>query len=80
MILYRNNDVKQAYEADVDVILTGFAQSEVYQDKTRDEKIRLALFIAFDEPNGLQSSFLGHQFNKLWDFWCENKFKFIGAH
>lgn len=79
MKLIRDNDISKIFEMDEDEILQQFANSEICKDKTRGEKIRLALFIAYDEPNGLQSTFYGHQFEKLWDNWCANKHKFIGV-
>lgn len=78
MKLFLNNQLDGLYYKDDDDILYEFAKSELYQDHTRDEKVRLALFIAYDPPKGLGSTFLGFQFNKLWDYWCANKFTFIG--
>lgn len=75
--LFRDNDIKQCREISEDDLLQGFANSERYLDKSRDEKVRLGLFIAADEPNGLQSTFLGYQFVRLWDYWCANKYRFI---
>ena len=79
MILIPNNDMKLLYDKDQDSILYEFVKSDIYINYSRDEKVKLALFIAFDKPNGLGSTFYGYQFNKLWDYWCANKFTFIGA-
>jgi hypothetical protein len=76
MTLFKNNAVNDAWYIEEDALLQMFANSEVYQDKSRDEKLRLALFICYNEPRGLQCTFYGYQFNKLWDYWCGNKFKF----
>lgn len=76
MTLFKNNVVNDMWFIDDDELLQRFANSEDYKDKTRDEKVRLALFIAGSEPNGLQSTFYGYQFNRLWDNWCANKWKF----
>lgn len=76
MRLFQNNNVNQIWEKDEDELLQEFANSDVYKDHGRDEKIRLALFIAFEPPNGLGSTFLGHQFNKLWDKWLSHKWQF----
>ncbi|MBK8609109.1 MAG: hypothetical protein IPL84_03980 [Chitinophagaceae bacterium] len=76
MILIKHNKVDESFVKSDDEILQEFANSAVYQDKSRDEKVRLALFISYAEPNGLDSTFYGHQFNKLWDYWCERKWQF----
>ena len=76
MTLFKNNVVTNVWYIEEDALLQMFANSEVYQDKSREEKVRLALFICYNEPNGLQSTFYGYQFNKLWDYWTLNKFKF----
>jgi len=76
MMLFKNNIVADMWVKDDDDLLYEFAASDVYQDKSRDEKVRLAFFLTYKEPNGLQSTFYGCQFNKLWDYWCANKFQF----
>lgn len=78
MTLFKNNQLDSAFVIDDDEVLRGFANSEIYQDKSRDEKVRLAFYLSFDEPNGLQSTFHGCQFNKLYDNWCMNKFNYVG--
>ena len=72
MILFKNNVVADAWTIDEDDLLRQFANSDDYQDKSRDEKVRLALFIA----GTLQSTFYGYQFNKLWDYWLGHKWQF----
>lgn len=73
MILFKNNVFTDPRFIDEDDLLQQFANSEDYQDKTRDEKVRLALFIA----GTLQSTFYGYQFNKLFDKWCCEKYKYV---
>lgn len=77
MTLFKNNMISAVWYIEETALLQLFANSEIYQDKTRDEKVRLALFICYSEPNGLQSTFYGFQFSKLWDYWSANKLKFI---
>jgi hypothetical protein len=70
MILYKDNKRFQRYNADDSHVLSSFKQSEYYNDRTRDEIVRLALFIAADEPNGLQSTCSFRQLNETFDFYC----------
>ena len=77
MKLFRDNDPAQCFTMSEDEVLQQFVNSKRYADRSREVKVRLALFIAADEPDGLQSTFLGFQFIKLWDYWCANKHKFI---
>lgn len=81
MILLKNNVITEMWGKEDDELLREFAKSDIYKDYSRDEKVRLALFISFEEPRGLQSTIVyWNQFNKLWDYWCANKFTFIGAN
>lgn len=66
-----------SYEKHEDDILQDFANSEIFNEKTLDEKVRLALFISYQKPNGLNSRIDTQQFNDLWDYWCGCKYKFI---
>ncbi len=59
--------------ADEETILTDFVHSDLFT-RQMDEKIKLALFISYDEPRGLGSTVLsGREFNHLWDVYTINK-------
>lgn len=65
-----NNDLWYATE---ERILSDFVQSEVFQ-KSMDEKVKLALFISYETPRGLGSTFLsGKEFEKLYDVYKMKK-------
>lgn len=72
MILYRDNKVQ--FELPDEEVLYRFAGSEVRRNKQLDEEVRFALFLAYDEPAGLQSTSVKEEFNRVWDLWTENKF------
>lgn len=72
MVLYRNNKVQ--FELPDEEVMYRFAGSEVYRNKQLDEDVRFALFLAYDEPAGLQSTSAKDEFNRVWDLWTANKF------
>jgi hypothetical protein len=60
---------KTLIDVDDNKILQGFAKSHIIKDYSDSpEEVRLALFVAFDEPVGLGSTFRSSkEFNKLFD-------------
>lgn len=77
MRLFKNN--VELWHKDADEILFEFASSKIFFEKDRCEQTKLALFISFNEPAGLQSTFLGYEFTKLWDYWTLYKYKFLAG-
>lgn len=69
---------RKLIEVDADKILQGFANSNIRKEYSDSpEEVRLALFVAFDEPVGLGSTFPNaREFNNLFNNWCKNKYKF----
>lgn len=70
---------RKLIEVDDERILRGFANSYVRKEyNDSPEEVRLALFVAFDEPVGLGSTFRSSkEFNALFDKWCTEKNKLI---
>lgn len=65
--LLRDNRIM--WEADEEQILNEFVHSDVFTEP-RDEEVKLALFISYGAPRGLQSTPLrGTDFNKLYDIY-----------
>jgi len=68
MKLLRNNRV--LFDMDEEQILNEFVRSDIFAEPRTscDEKTKLALFISYNEPRGLQSTPLrGKDFDKLFD-------------
>ena len=65
---------------DADKILEGFAKSYIRKEyNDSPENVRLALFVAWDEPIGLNATFPNSkEFNKLYKNWTVNKTKYEG--
>ena len=66
------------FEVDADIILEGFAKSQIIKDyNDHPEDVRLALYVAWDIPIGLGSTFpSSKEFNKLYKNWTVNKTKY----
>jgi len=69
---------RKLIEVEDSKILQGFANSHIIKDYSdHPEEVRLALFVAFDEPVGFGSTFRSSkEFYKLFDKWCAEKHKF----
>lgn len=66
-------DNKFLWNADEETILIDFVHSDLFEQQM-DEKVKLALFISYDEPRGYGSTFLsGREFNKLFDVYTMKK-------
>ena len=75
MLLKKSNG--DFFLKDDEDILYEFAQSELYYDNTRDEEVRLALFLSYSSPGGLDSFFLKDEFTFLFYRWCGMKGKIL---
>lgn len=68
------------FEVDSDKILEGFVRSSFPKDYADTiEEVQIALYVAFNEPVGLGSTFPNpKEFNSLFKYWCANRTKFEG--
>lgn len=76
MRLLRNN--WEMWNADEETILNEFVRSDLFK-RPMDEKIKLVLFISYEPPRGLGSTFVsGKEFNRLFDVYTMKKGELLG--
>lgn len=75
MTLFRDN--KFPWKIDETEVMRKFVESPLFRENNRPENVRFALFIARQEPAGLQSTFRSDEFTRAYDLFTQMKHKLL---